>query len=220
MYSAGVHVSPALSAGLTAAGVDPNAARVLGQVGNLVVPIAAERGIPAAADAFESGLNRLLSREGQALTQSAVDTSGQIGQQALRGLTDYVSEGLNRTPDAVGADVSRAPTAVDDTVAPLYTDSPIVDEHGVPTIPPASADALRQSAFVNPRLAASLGGGALGGYAGWQSDPNAPLPERMGVRRRGCAGRGRCWRWTGLWDRSLARDLRDTRLRRTPGRES
>lgn len=46
----GADLSPAVSAGLTAAGIDPNVSRVLGQVANFVAPAALEKIIPAALE--------------------------------------------------------------------------------------------------------------------------------------------------------------------------
>lgn len=52
-------ISQPTSAALTAGGVDPNVARVLGQVPNLLAPMAFEHGIPLAASALERGLPEL-----------------------------------------------------------------------------------------------------------------------------------------------------------------
>jgi len=91
MTSAQADISPAVSAGLTAAGVDPNAARVLGQVANVAAPSLLEAGgaraltealvqAPGLALSGGLGLADLLSAPeiAYASTSRALDQSGEL----------------------------------------------------------------------------------------------------------------------------------------------
>lgn len=81
-------VSSPLSAGLTAAGVDPNVSRVLGQAGNLIGPAALEgvigRGLPAVAGGLATGESGALKLGATSAMDRATAAAGNL-RQAVTG---------------------------------------------------------------------------------------------------------------------------------------
>ncbi|HEY1298150.1 MAG TPA: hypothetical protein VGJ60_34155, partial [Chloroflexota bacterium] len=119
--------SQAVSAGLTAAGIDPNAARVLGQVANVIGPVALERAIPEVVGAAERAVpaagRAITSPEAQALLRSRAVAGGrpflfgpseespptEAGAQGLEGSTAEVERlRLDKFPDWLQSTVREA----------------------------------------------------------------------------------------------------------------
>jgi murein DD-endopeptidase MepM/ murein hydrolase activator NlpD len=96
-------VSPAVSAGLTAAGVDPTVAQVLGQVANLVAVPAVEAGAPALLGAAERAPGALLSG-GLSLADllSSPELAYATTRQAGESAADYAARVAGEAPTVFG----------------------------------------------------------------------------------------------------------------------
>lgn len=104
-------VSPALSAALTAAGVDPNVARVLGQAGNLVAPIGIERGVPAAADLAGTGASSVLDLLSDPAVQAALSYR-QAGESDINFALGGLPSLFSKPEEALPENASNAARAV------------------------------------------------------------------------------------------------------------
>jgi len=75
-------ISPVVSAALTAAGLDPDSSRIIGQAANFVAPSALERFLPSAVEAAERGGPAAV----RAATRVAGEAAGELGGRALGAL--------------------------------------------------------------------------------------------------------------------------------------
>jgi len=101
-------LSQSVSAALTAGGIDPNAARVLGQVANVIGPIALERAIPSVVSASARGATAAVNAGLEAIDrlappEVALATTRQAGESA----DDYLARLSNAAPTSF-----RAPATV------------------------------------------------------------------------------------------------------------
>jgi len=156
-------ISQAVSAGLTAGGMDPDSARVLGQVANVVGPVALERAIPEVVGAAQRGvpqvagaaLSRALgaydvlrppeeafastfaSQPGGAQRMSVPDLVTAIQQypeEVQQGLRDFVQ--AQTQAGVAGSDIN-------DTLRQWVADNPLRTPSTAPTLEPEVAASLR-----------------------------------------------------------------------------
>ena len=111
MGGSSADLAPSVSSALTAGGIDPNAARVIGQVANLVGPMALERAIPEIVSAASRGADAAVTAGLEAIDRLAPPeiasaTTRRAGESADDYLARLSDEAAVQRPSAY--DLTRA----------------------------------------------------------------------------------------------------------------